>query len=139
MSNTAAAAQTSTDKPAEEAAPQQQKRAALEEDDEFEDFPIEGMLSLITTISAVLAYTFRPMSTKKANMIHLADWPQEDAEVPEASSSGNVNGNSDHLWEESWDDDDTNEDFSKQLKYTSLSLPFPRLLYIYFALRSRAC
>jgi 26 proteasome complex subunit DSS1 len=22
-----------------------------------------------------------------------------------------------HLWEESWDDDDTNEDFSAQLKY----------------------
>lgn len=50
------------------------------------------------------------------------DWPQEDAEVPGASSSGNVNGsNSDHLWEESWDDDDTNEDFSKQLKYNPSS------------------
>src|SRR5438045_4661811 len=24
-----------------------------------------------------------------------------------------------HLWEESWDDDDENEDFSKQLKYTT--------------------
>ncbi|KAL1954658.1 hypothetical protein VTO42DRAFT_852 [Malbranchea cinnamomea] len=37
------------------------------------------------------------------------DWPQEEAEVPGGT-------NSDHLWEESWDDDDTNEDFSKQLK-----------------------
>ncbi|KAL9123006.1 MAG: hypothetical protein Q9187_000444 [Circinaria calcarea] len=35
------------------------------------------------------------------------DWPQEDAEVP---------GGNTHLWEESWDDDDTSEDFSKQLK-----------------------
>jgi len=35
------------------------------------------------------------------------DWPEEDTELP----SGNQ-----HLWEESWDDDDTNEDFSKQLK-----------------------
>ena len=26
-----------------------------------------------------------------------------------------------HLWEESWDDDDTNEDFSKQLKYEHTS------------------
>ncbi|KAK2742582.1 hypothetical protein FQN57_005208 [Myotisia sp. PD_48] len=34
------------------------------------------------------------------------DWPQEDAEV--------ANSN-DHLWEESWDDDDANDDFSKQL------------------------
>ncbi|EXJ77345.1 26 proteasome complex subunit DSS1 [Capronia epimyces CBS 606.96] len=35
------------------------------------------------------------------------DWAQEDAEVP---------GGATHLWEESWDDDDQNEDFSKQLK-----------------------
>ena len=35
------------------------------------------------------------------------DWPQEDTEVP---------GGTTHLWEESWDDDDENEDFSKQLK-----------------------
>ncbi len=26
-------------------------------------------------------------------------------------------GNNTHLWEESWDDDDTSEDFSAQLKY----------------------
>ncbi|KAI9886444.1 MAG: 26S proteasome complex subunit [Watsoniomyces obsoletus] len=35
------------------------------------------------------------------------DWTQEDAENPK----GNLN-----LWEESWDDDDINEDFSAQLK-----------------------
>jgi hypothetical protein len=38
----------------------------------------------------------------------LSDWTQEDAEVP---------GNNNHLWEESWDDDDTSEDFSAQLKW----------------------
>ncbi|KAI9051136.1 hypothetical protein LZ554_005238 [Drepanopeziza brunnea f. sp. 'monogermtubi'] len=37
------------------------------------------------------------------------NWTQEEAEVP--GSSGNT-----HLWEESWDDDDTSEDFSAQLK-----------------------
>lgn len=37
------------------------------------------------------------------------DWPQEETEVP--GEGGNK-----HLWEESWDDDDTSEDFSKQLK-----------------------
>ncbi|KUJ20334.1 uncharacterized protein LY89DRAFT_695016 [Mollisia scopiformis] len=35
------------------------------------------------------------------------NWTQEEAEVP---------GDNTHLWEESWDDDDTNEDFSAQLK-----------------------
>lgn len=38
------------------------------------------------------------------------DWPQEETEVP--GEGGNT-----HLWEESWDDDDTSEDFSKQLKW----------------------
>ncbi|KIW99697.1 uncharacterized protein Z518_11110 [Rhinocladiella mackenziei CBS 650.93] len=38
------------------------------------------------------------------------DWAQEDTEVP---------GGTTHLWEESWDDDDENEDFGKQLKYGS--------------------
>lgn len=36
------------------------------------------------------------------------DWPQKDAEVPGEQNT--------HLWEESWDDDDTSDDFSKQLK-----------------------
>ena len=41
----------------------------------------------------------------------MPDWRPEDTEV--ANSSG-------HLWEESWDDDDTSDDFSKQLKYGNL-------------------
>lgn len=36
------------------------------------------------------------------------DWAEEDTELP----SGNL-----HLWEESWDDDEQNDDFSKQLKW----------------------
>lgn len=37
----------------------------------------------------------------------LVDWAQEDTEVA---------GDNTHLWEESWDDDDTSDDFSAQLK-----------------------
>ncbi|KAK8251719.1 DSS1/SEM1 family-domain-containing protein [Phyllosticta capitalensis] len=37
------------------------------------------------------------------------DWDTEDAELPAAGANT-------HLWEESWDDDDTSEDFSAQLK-----------------------
>lgn len=40
-----------------------------------------------------------------------ADWPAEETE---AANSGETTK---HLWEESWDDDDTSDDFSKQLKY----------------------
>ncbi|OAK98858.1 hypothetical protein IQ06DRAFT_24509 [Phaeosphaeriaceae sp. SRC1lsM3a] len=35
------------------------------------------------------------------------DWAEEETQIP----SGNA-----HLWEESWDDDDTNEDFAVQLR-----------------------
>ncbi|MCJ1314200.1 hypothetical protein MMC25_007880 [Agyrium rufum] len=37
------------------------------------------------------------------------DWPIE--ETAEAQKDANA-----HLWEESWDDDDTNEDFAKELR-----------------------
>lgn len=40
-------------------------------------------------------------------IILFADWTKEETEVP---------GDNTHLWEESWDDDDTSEDFSAQLK-----------------------
>ncbi|KAF2866713.1 DSS1/SEM1 family-domain-containing protein [Massariosphaeria phaeospora] len=35
------------------------------------------------------------------------DWAEEESQIP----GGNA-----HLWEESWDDDDTNEDFAVQLR-----------------------
>ncbi|KAF2272563.1 uncharacterized protein EI97DRAFT_470279 [Westerdykella ornata] len=37
----------------------------------------------------------------------IEDWQEEDTQLP----GGNA-----HLWEESWDDDDTNEDFAVQLR-----------------------
>ncbi|KAF2002769.1 hypothetical protein P154DRAFT_430249 [Amniculicola lignicola CBS 123094] len=37
----------------------------------------------------------------------IEDWTEEDTEIP---------GGNNHLWEESWDDDDTNEEFAVQLK-----------------------
>ncbi|OTA99836.1 hypothetical protein M426DRAFT_324826 [Hypoxylon sp. CI-4A] len=40
------------------------------------------------------------------------DWPAEETEAAAAGS----NGNTQHLWEESWDDDDTTDDFSAQLR-----------------------
>ena len=43
------------------------------------------------------------------------DWPASEQEVPPGREQEGPGGQ--HLWEESWDDDDTNEEFSKQLKY----------------------
>lgn len=41
------------------------------------------------------------------------DWTEEETQIP----GGNA-----HLWEESWDDDDTNEDFAVQLRYGKRAL-----------------
>ena len=38
------------------------------------------------------------------------DWPEEETEA----AAGD--GATQHLWEESWDDDDTSDDFSAQLR-----------------------
>jgi len=81
----------------EPAKDQPKASAPLEEDDEFEDFPVEGMSS----------YRSIKCPFEKRLTLATTDWNQADAEV--------LGGNT-HLWEESWDDDEANEDFSKQLK-----------------------
>lgn len=95
------------------AAEQQKSAAALEEDDEFEDFPVEGMRSLLS---------FPPLpprvsQDKMTDRVVHADWEAEDTEAANG-------GDTQHLWEESWDDDDTSDDFSAQLRYVVL-LSFP--------------
>ncbi|KXG45664.1 uncharacterized protein PGRI_034310 [Penicillium griseofulvum] len=87
---------------ATEQAPPQAKPQVLEEDDEFEDFPVEG----INQTSKCF-----PKATNLT--LYHPDWPQEEAEQ---TSGSTANGGSEHLWEESWDDDDAADDFSKQLQ-----------------------
>ena len=84
--------------------------AALEEDDEFEDFPVEGMPIFPNIVLKVLLEA-RGAERQVTNDRMMTDWTQEETEVP---------GDNTHLWEESWDDDDTSEDFSAQLKYVLL-------------------
>jgi hypothetical protein len=49
---------------------------------------------------------FTPTNTR----LSFPDWDEEEAEG--AGQSGTTK----HLWEESWDDDDTTDDFSTQLR-----------------------
>jgi len=46
-----------------------------------------------------------------ANVQRNTDWPEDQTEAAQGNSETK------HLWEESWDDDDTTDDFSQQLKY----------------------
>lgn len=84
---------------------QQKPAGALEEDDEFEDFPVDGMCLRHQLFGQFFSCDRELIRT------HFVDWAPEDSEVPPGSEGGTT-----HLWEESWDDDDTSEDFSKQLK-----------------------
>lgn len=103
------------DKPAasNEAKPeeaQQKSAAALEEDDEFEDFPVEGTRQPPPSRPSFCSLRERTWLTTQA------DWSVEETE---AANSGETK----HLWEESWDDDDTSDDFSQQLKYVTPPQP----------------
>lgn len=44
------------------------------------------------------------------------DWTAEETEAATGGAGGETTT---HLWEESWDDDDTSDDFSAQLKYVA--------------------
>ncbi|KAF2746398.1 hypothetical protein M011DRAFT_487184 [Sporormia fimetaria CBS 119925] len=67
------------------------KKKELEEDDEFEDFPVEGLFILF------FSYPRHTMNY----------WQEEVTQLP----GGNA-----HLWEESWDDDDADDEFAVQLR-----------------------
>ena len=147
MSNPSTATSAESKKQADTHPPQQQKKPpVLEEDDEFEDFPVEDMSIMTIHHSSPALDVWLSQNSRKSvawkrpslqkGCRHLSnryvpqntDWPQEDAELPGPSSNSN-GSSSDHLWEESWDDQDINEDFSKQLKYV-----LPLLFIVTFAM-----
>ncbi|KAH7039695.1 DSS1/SEM1 family-domain-containing protein [Microdochium trichocladiopsis] len=44
------------------------------------------------------------------------DWPAEETEAAATATGDAAGTTTGHLWEESWDDDDTTDDFSAQLR-----------------------
>lgn len=121
-------------KPAEEKPAEQkpeQKPTALGEDDEFEDFPVDGTNPNCTLHIPPSGFP-HPRSLPTQQQSYLAswlsrqqtitntsrsDWPEDQTEAAQGS------GETKHLWEESWDDDDTTDDFSAQLKWVALDPP----------------
>ena len=86
---------------------------ALDEDDEFEEFETDGTCN------------------DQTNSCMDADWPdhstvmgvQADANNASGSAtvaldmSGSLRAGSDHLWEDNWNDDDIEDEFSVALRY----------------------
>lgn len=58
-----------------------------------------------------------PLANKRCREL---DWTVEETEAATGGAGGETTT---HLWEESWDDDDTSDDFSAQLKYVSHLTP----------------
>ena len=53
----------------------------------------------------------RPKSSgTQTDNYFILDWPDDQTDLAKGSEAHA------HLWEESWDDDDTNDDFAKMLK-----------------------
>lgn len=98
----------------------------LEEDDEFEEFPVQGecthhypVLSLtrLSQLDPLVVYTF-----------NTSDWDDSQTDLANlagAGSAGSAAGG-DKLWEDNWDDDDIEEEFSTQLRFVPSHPTYPR-------------
>ncbi|KAJ3153032.1 hypothetical protein HDU86_005330 [Geranomyces michiganensis] len=91
--------------------PQQQQPAAekpaqlseLEEDDEFEDFAVESESSPHHT-------NFSKRAGCALTRNHISDWTEADEDHEDAT-----------LWDDNWDDEDVNDDFTRHLRFASLT------------------
>ena len=90
----------------------------LEEDDEFEEFPIQGKcahpkpldpsLTRLSQLYLLVVYTFKT-----------SDWDDTQTDLANLSGAGSAGSaaGGDKLWEDNWDDDDIEEEFSTQLRF----------------------
>jgi len=88
MSASASASKAAEKKTAEEDKPQEEHHlGVLEEDDEFEEFPV-------------------------------ADWDDSQTDLAHlgGAAPGAAKSGGDKLWEDNWDDDDIEDEFSMQLR-----------------------
>ena len=120
MSTVSAPTKPQTEKPEEGADKRAaQTHTALEEDDEFEEFPVQGTFS----------FTFLQKGSDANNKpYHFVDWPLnwlrrsdwDDSATELAHLGGAAPGaaksGGNKLWEENWDDDDVEDNFSRNLR-----------------------
>ena len=73
-----------------------QDLSLLEDDDEFEEFPVEGNRTDRDSC----------LRLGPPNLFQTSDWTEKEE-----------NHGDQHVWEENWDDDNVEDDFSQQLRY----------------------
>ncbi|KAL9939796.1 hypothetical protein V8E36_001613 [Tilletia maclaganii] len=75
----------------------------LDEDDEFDDFPVQDWPDSDTVQHATKAAAAASGGTTTSNSAGL-------------NVAGGQSSTGDHLWEDNWDDDDVEDEFSKALR-----------------------
>lgn len=82
----------------------------LEEDDEFEEFPVAGT-------------PHSPLRNALAFTRMWVDWDDSQTNLAQSGAApGAAKSGGDKLWEDNWDDDDIEDDFSVQLRYAFVVL-----------------
>ncbi|KIO14638.1 hypothetical protein M404DRAFT_17510 [Pisolithus tinctorius Marx 270] len=83
-----------------------QHLGVLEEDDEFEEFPVAG------------APTCPRACSVAEGELHTSDWDDSETDLAHlgGTAPGVAKSGGDKLWEDNWDDDDIEDEFSIQLR-----------------------
>jgi len=84
--------------------------SVLEEDDEFEEFVTQGECPSLAAYNPRCSHT--PPSPRKL------DWDDNQTDLAHLGgvAPGAAKSEGDKLWEDNWDDDDIEEEFSVQLR-----------------------
>jgi 26 proteasome complex subunit DSS1 len=82
--------------------------SVLEEDDEFEEFPVQGEHRTPHT----------PLQALANRHLTSIDWDDSQTDLAHLRgvAPGAAKSEGDKLWEDNWDDDDIEEEFSVQLR-----------------------
>ena len=86
----------------------------LEEDDEFEEFPVQGKYAHVPN--------FRSVAYASLIIPNTSDWDDSQTDLANLAGAGPAGSaaGGDKLWEDNWDDDDIEEEFSTQLRLVVL-------------------
>jgi len=94
----------------------------LEEDDEFEEFPVQGKHAHIPSSKSVSYASFitHPVGCCTLKPPDWDDSQTDLANLADAGAAGSASAG-DKLWEDNWDDDDIEDEFSTQLRFFAFS------------------
>ena len=78
------------------------EQALLEDDDDFEEFPTEGK-----TVGNTMTLVYVAHMKSITRILYICvDWTTADEDAEDTQ-----------MWEDNWDDDNVEDDFSMQLRY----------------------